>query len=221
MKEKVLLLLSGGLDSSVLLNYLQAQEHLELKALFFDRDQGNLVYEKQAAEYVSRKAGVPLHYVSIRDWRDAIRQFEKPAEGSLILKIPRNAMMILLATPFVIAYGCTKIAIGSSGDDKATPDSNEKFIESINDLLETVKIVVDGPENLKTGVRVIAPFLYLGFKKKDIVRWAFKNLGEEFVDKLRSCYEATAQPCGKCSACAKRARAVREVQTELADSGGD
>lgn len=215
MKERGLLLLSGGLDSSVLLAHLRRQD-VELKALFFDRDQGALQFERAAAERVSRQAGVKLDYVSIRDWRAAVKQFE--AHGSIILKVPRNAIMVLLASPFALAYNCQKIYIGSSMDDATTPDSNEKFIESINHLLATVELKTAGDGGVKKAVRVAAPFLELGYKKLEIMRWAFDQLGRDFVEQTRSCYEPTPEPCGVCSACIKRARALEAVLAERGEN---
>jgi|GEM_PF-3152409 len=214
MKEKALLLLSGGLDSSVLLRYAQQQD-IELTALFFDRNQKALPFEKAAAEQVSSEAGAHLDYVSISDWRAAIARFENANQESLMLRIPRNAIMLLLASPFALAYGCTKIFIGSSLDDATTPDSNEKFITSINNLLETVELKAAAADGMKQAVRVVAPFLEQRFKKVDIVRWAFNHLGRDFIEKTRSCYKSKPEPCGVCSACIKRGEAIEAVQEEL------
>jgi 7-cyano-7-deazaguanine synthase len=200
---KVLLLLSGGLDSSVLLNYLLTEERAEVVALFFDRNQSNVAYEREAAERISREAGAEFEYASIRDWRSAISKFEGPGKPDLILAIPRNAIMVFLSTPFAAAHKCTKIALGISLDDATTEDSNAEFVAATNALLD-----VTGQR-----ARVVAPFLEREWKKEEIVRWAVERLGRDFIEKTRSCYKSSPEPCGTCSACIKREVALEKVRT--------
>jgi 7-cyano-7-deazaguanine synthase in queuosine biosynthesis len=103
-------------------------------------------------------------------------------------------------------------------DDATTPDSNEHFIASINNLLETVELKTVDADGMKQAVRVVAPFLEQGFKKIDIIRWAFTHLGQDFIENTRSCYRSKPEPCGVCSACIKREEAVKAILKEMDDA---
>ena len=131
MCERTLVLLSGGLDSAVLVHFLRKELHgLVDHAIFFDRKQGALVPETAAAKKVAKDAEIELYEVSIREWREKFPG-KVPMET-----IPRNTIMSLLSIPYAAATGCSAIALGSNLDDAKTVDSNEKYFASFNALLD-------------------------------------------------------------------------------------
>ena len=161
MDEKIVVLLSGGLDSSTLLDYVQKEMGLTPLPVFFDREQGNREAELSAANKVCEMLNIQLHTVSIRDWRRSV-----PPDVHME-DIPRNAIMIFLAIPYAIAYSCSAIAIGSNMDDGGMRDSSKEFVDACNNLLQVVT----------PGIAVIAPFLEKNMKKSDVAAWAYKNCG--------------------------------------------
>lgn len=197
MCKNVLILLSGGLDSSTLFTYVEKEMDLNPIAIFFDRGQGALTEELQAAEWVCRGKPSQPYNVSIEEWR---RGFGSVPMGC----IGRNAIMVLLSVPYALAHSCSQIAIGSNISDAGTPDSSKPFIEAVNSLLK-----ITTPD-----VEVVAPFIEREMTKKDIAAWARKHLGMDFINRTHSCFRPIdGKPCNSCSACGSRYEAIDSLST--------
>lgn len=190
MDRQIIVLLSGGLDSSTLLAYVQKEMGMTPVPVFFDRKQQNHDAEFFAAKRVCETLGIRLHTASIRDWREGI-----PPEVRME-DIPRNAIMIFLAIPYAIAHSCSAIAIGSNVDDAGMKDSSKEFVSACNNLLQVVT----------PGVAVLAPFLENHMKKSDVAAWAYKHRGIDFINATVSCYKEA--PCKACPACQARITAL-------------
>lgn len=195
MAEKAMVLLSGGLDSSTLLAFIHEESELAPIAIFFDRGQRALEYERAAAERVCRRLETQLICVSIRDWRLG---FSELGVKVSMLDVPRNAIMLLLAIPYARALECHRILIGSTTNDRALPDSTNQFVEQMNRLMEV----------LEQPVSFVAPFLNRKWDKAMVANWGRSNLGNDFIAMTRSCYESNETPCGRCAACRSRAQAL-------------
>jgi len=194
MNNRVLLLMSGGLDSATLAHFLPAKGAV-VEALFFNIAQSSFIEEQRAAVAVCAGANVPLLEVSLVDWRKAVpRAFE-------MLVMPRNMIFGMLAVPYARVLSCDYIALGSTQDDVSVRDSNQDAVDALNHLLKV----------LGQPMRLMAPWLEMKYVKVDIARWALTNVGEEFVNSTRSCY-AAGKPCAKCSACRNRTRAMEEAR---------
>lgn len=200
MSEKALVLLSGGLDSSVLLNWLQKERQIECAALFINWGQSAARREKAAAERVASQAGVRFDAIDVSDWRRGFRD-----RFSDMLLIPRNAIFIHLALPYALAAGGQSIAVGSTPEDQSVVDSNGEFFNSLNTFWKS----------LKQSVTVTAPLLEDAVSKVDLIRWSDKYLGPEFVDGTSTCWKETvcAESGGDwCPACMKRDLALIEAR---------
>jgi 7-cyano-7-deazaguanine synthase in queuosine biosynthesis len=195
MSQKTLVLLSGGLDSSVML--MKLRETNEIAAIFFDRGQSNLKSERAAVRKVAARAKCHLDEIDIKLWWAA-------TGGKVrMLDVPRNPIFALLASPFAIIQSCGEIAIGSTLVDAKTGDSNAEFVAAFNQL---VKVMA-----LKKMPRMIAPLLDLEWDKISVAGWARANLGEDFINMTHSCWKEI--PCGTCPACVARAVALRDSGT--------
>src|SRR5260370_21478954 len=103
--DGLMVLLSGGLDSSVLLRLLQFRQMGRLSPLFLEWGQRSLDRERVAAAEVCRSAGLTATYVDLMAWRSAFR----PRVN--MLDLPRNAIFLHAALPFAWAERCNRIAI--------------------------------------------------------------------------------------------------------------
>ncbi|MGN6547197.1 MAG: 7-cyano-7-deazaguanine synthase [Aureliella sp.] len=200
MNDKALVLLSGGMDSSVLLNWLEKERRVECAALFVDWGQSAAAREKVAADRVAKQAGVRLDAVDVSDWRRGFRD-----RFSNMLLVPRNAVFIHLALPYALAAGCQSIAVGSTPEDENVIDSNRSFFANLNAFWQT----------LNQTVSVTAPLLDVGMSKVDMIRWSDRHLGREFVDNTSTCWKEI--PCAEsgrdwCPACIKRDLALSEAR---------
>lgn len=197
MNNRVLVLLSGGIDSSTLAARLTKENHV-LEALFFDIRQSSVEYERKAAQDICTLLEVPFREVSLEDWRE---QFPREVE---MLVIPRNLILASLAIPYARSLSCDRIALGSTDDDRDVRDSNGDAIEAFNNMLAT----------LGQPMRLFAPWIEKDgwakdtkWSKREIVEWALANEGRDFIDLTRSCY-SSREPCGHCRACQNRNKAL-------------
>jgi len=212
-KEKVLLILSGGLDSSTLLFYLQ-DKGFEVQCLSIDYGQTH-VKEVIAAKMISAKAGVPFEIMSIPNLGSYL-------DGSALtdpsIKVPhgdyreesmkstivpnRNMIFLSIAVGYAIGKGIHKVAYAAhSGDHFIYPDCRPEFIERMQNVF---KFCHTEP------IELIVPFMNLS--KIEIVMIG-NDLKVPF-ELTWTCYEGRNLPCGKCGACRERLEAFRENKIE-------
>lgn len=176
-QSRTLVLLSGGIDSAVLLLLLLA-EGADCEGLYVDYGQPSGRAELVAAEAIARHAGVSLQTVTVA--------------GVLVApgEIPgRNRMLASLGF-MASAARHAWIALGIHGGTGYS-DCSPAFVNAMQRSFD-----VDAAGR----VRMLAPFVDVG--KADIVR-----LGAELNVPLASTWscEASGQtPCGACLSCLDR-----------------
>jgi len=198
-RQRALVLLSGGLDSSILLHYLALEKGLHVHAVQFNFGQTNWVAERPAAQRaVAVLENGMIDVIDLTAWR-------APWHAHVSVgSIPRNATLALLAVPLARMHRCSIIAVGSTIEDAQMPDGQPDFYAALNAVLERS----EAPE------RVSAVWLEEHMRKSDFVKWALMqpHLGESFVRDTRSCWkpEDADRACGTCPACRARSRAFEE-----------
>jgi 7-cyano-7-deazaguanine synthase in queuosine biosynthesis len=196
MTKKVMILLSEGLDSSVML--MKLKQAGDVAAIFVDRGQSNLKSERSAVSKIVARANCHLDEIDITSWWS-------PVKGKIeMFDVPRNPIFALLASPFAMMQSCTEIAIGSTLDDANMGDSSAKFVEAFNRMIDVME--------LPKVPRMVAPLLDLKWNKTAVTGWAREHLGEEFINMTHSCWKQ--DPCGTCPACLARETALRESRVE-------
>jgi 7-cyano-7-deazaguanine synthase len=217
VKERAVVLLSGGLDSTTCLA-LALRDGYEPWPLIFRYGQRH-VAELQAAEAVAEFYRIPAARRHVVDLGRAIRGSALTGDGEVPLDrseaeigagIPstyvpaRNLVFLALATSFAEAVGAGHIFIGVNAlDYSGYPDCRPEFIAAFREAarLGTRAGIEGHPPEIHT------PLVRLG--KADIVRLAAELSAPLHL--THSCYLGTRPACGRCDACRLRIKGFREA----------
>jgi 7-cyano-7-deazaguanine synthase len=209
-----LVILSGGLDSTVCLALAAEQEHPSepLVALTFDYGQRHRV-ELERAAAVAERYGAD-HLVVRLDasaWGgsaltdEAIDVPAAAGDGIPVTYVPaRNLIFLAVAMGVAEARDLDAVSIGVNAlDYSGYPDCRPEFIESFASTAAlALKRGVEG-----RPIEIRTPLLELS--KADIVRLGVSL--DAPLDLTWSCYRGDALPCGACDACALRAKGFAEA----------
>lgn len=204
MSYSTLVILSGGLDSTVLLSdILSDAKNEEVRAISFNYSQRHHSRELKAAMDIAAYYNVPHEILPIPlgAWGALSGGEELPLghyedENMRKTVVPyRNLSMIAVAASRAVAQGMSRIAIGAHGGDHAVyPDCRAQFLSH-----------VDGTLALGDWYPVKLFYPYATLSKADIV-----SIGARLrapMDKTWSCYAGRTLHCGKCGTCVERREA--------------
>jgi 7-cyano-7-deazaguanine synthase len=200
--DRVAVLASGGLDSSVLIADLARSA--EVYPVYI---QWGFAWE--ATERASLEAflsalnsphtrspvliSMPITNVYGDHWSlNGASVPGKDDPDSAVFLPGRNVLLIGLAAVWCSTHGVSRIAIGSLGGNPF-PDATPKFFEHFAGILST---------GLGHRITVEAP--YRGLHKNDLIR-RFRNLPLELT--LTCMAPAGGQHCGRCNKCGERRNA--------------
>lgn len=216
MATKVVVLCSGGLDSTTLLaqtvQTYGVQQVVALSIFYGQKHHREL----QAAQAVSEYYGVELKTLNLTGVfaesnssllthsdqaipTESYAEQLKNSDTALVSTyVPfRNGLFLSAAASMALSLKASILFYGAHHDDwaeDAYPDCSQAFVEAMN------RAIVEG-----TGgeLRLEAPFVT--WSKADIVR-AGLSLGVPY-ELTWSCYEGGDEPCGICATCLDRIRA--------------
>jgi len=176
----VLILLSGGADSSLLVSMAPPGS----RALFVDWGQPAQREESLAATEVAARYGLPLSHQTTHLPSGAMASGVGFAGPRVVPA--RNLILASLAVAHAAHQGIGTVWIGASDADRAEyADCRRAFVSSLSNLCRSTY-----------GVSVEAPLLDT---PREVVMMRARNIG------LRpwSCYQPRAPytPCGTCNAC--------------------
>ncbi len=213
--KQAVVLLSGGLDSAVVLASLRERGFSPI-ALSFDYGQRHRV-ELDAARRVAEDLGASEHLVQKIDLRafggsaltSDVAVPKDRDESAMESEIPvtyvpaRNTVFLAFALALAEARGCHDLGIGVNAlDYSGYPDCRPAFVEAFERLanLATREGVEGRP------IRVHTPLLHMS--KREIVVEA-RRLGVD-IEMTFSCYDPTVdgRACGHCDACVLRERGL-------------
>lgn len=201
-KDKVVIALSGGMDSATLLGVLLSENKDVFCCLFRYPSKHNTYEYKSAVSLIEyyQKRGYNV-VGKIFDLSQVFNSFESNLlkaggdipeghyehENMKLTVVPgRNSIFTTVLAGYAESIGASKIYLGvHSGDHAVYPDCRANFIMSIG---ETVKLSSGGK------VEVLAPFL--DDYKADILRKGYE-LGVPY-ELTRTCYKDQEESCGKC-----------------------
>ncbi len=221
MKEKsnkALVLLSGGLDSSVLLSICKKKK-FDIYAISFDYGQRHsieLEYAKWQAKFfdcVSHEIFKIEFYGGSALTADIDvpqnRNAKSMSSGIPITYVPsRNIVFLSYASGYAEVKDIDNIYIGVNAIDySGYPDCRKEFIMSFEGLInKSTKKGISGRK-----FRIMSPLIDL--TKKDIIILGKKN-GVDF-SKTSSCYNPKlGKNCGMCDSCLLRQKGFNEAFLE-------
>lgn len=188
-------LLSGGVDSAVLLAHVLATEPGGVRALSFDYGQRHR-RELDASAAVAAEYGVPREVVTLPPelFRgSSLTGGDGATTGTPTVVPGRNAVFLSVAVATAARDGGKWVWFAPhAGDRDVYPDCRGEFVEAF------AAAALSG-----YGVGVFAPFV--GLTKRQVVARG-RALGVPF-DLTWSCYAGGEKPCGTCGACVGRAEA--------------
>jgi 7-cyano-7-deazaguanine synthase len=221
-RPAAVVLLSGGMDSAVVLAHLR-REGFDCHALSFDYGQRHRVELERAAE-VAKALGAASHRVATIDLRifgaSALtadiavpkgRDVEHAHDIPVTYVPARNTIFLAHALAMAESLGARDLGIGVNAIDySGYPDCRPGFVEAFERLANlATRAGVEAAERGERWIRVHTPLLQL--TKAGIIRRG-RELGVD-LSRTVSCYDPapTGDPCGTCDACQLRERGFREA----------
>lgn len=237
-----LVLLSGGLDSTVTLA-LAHKTHSKIISLTFDYGQRGASHEIKAANQVARTFSVDDHRTikidpgvfrgnsaltsqgnvdgtqvpkkeGLLDGHDALKGRESGSDIPVTYVPARNLIFLSYAAAVAEGNHIRDIYIGANVVDySGYPDCRPEFFEAFEKVCKVgTKDGVESGVDGEGGLKVRAPLI--GMKKVDIVRKGLE-LNVNFA-KTHSCYDVNenGRPCGLCDSCRLRRTAFLKLGFE-------
>ncbi len=190
----VVVLLSGGIDSTCLLTVLRSAGE-SVHALGIDYGQSHVI-ELTRAKAICQKLGVPYERANLSGLRALLPGSLLTGHGASPVVSNRNAIMASVAAGYAAAHGHSSIALAvHHGDCDLFPDCRPEFIEALRTLVSHV------------GIDVLTPFLHV--EKRDLVRAGLAS-GAPLTDTW-SCYSPGPVPCRLCLACIERSKVIDDL----------
>ena len=213
---KALVLLSGGLDSTVCLaKAIEKYGKENVCALSITYGQKHSK-EVEAARNVAKHYGIELTEIDLslifrfsdcslltssdkEIPKESYEEQLKKTDGSPVSTyVPfRNGLFLSSAAAIALSKDCGVIYYGAHSDDaagNAYPDCSEKFNSAMNTAIY---------EGSGQQLKIEAPFVSLN--KADVVKEGIRLNAP--LKLTWSCYEGGDTPCGKCGTCIDRAKA--------------
>lgn len=236
MKNRALVILSGGQDSTTCLHWAIKEFGKEnIETITFDYGQKHKI-ELESAKKIAELAGLGFDLVNIPDVlrgsspltdldaklekHENVSEFQAGIQETFVPA--RNILFLSIAANIALSKNCNKLVAGfCEADFGGYYDCRNDFIRAMETALNQGLFGHDGPkvqkleskENLvsKGGLEILTPLMFLN--KKESVQLA-KELGEECLSALaysHTCYDGAFPPCRECHACHLRARGFLEA----------
>lgn len=219
MKDKAVLLLSGGLDSATVGAMAKTGDY-ELYAISFKYGQRHEV-ELEAAARVAKSLGIKEHKIAEIDLRlfggsaltDNIDVPKDRDEATMAADIPvtyvpaRNTIFLSFALAYAEVLNARDIFIGVNAVDySGYPDCRPEFIESFENTANLATAYgVDGGDK----ITIHTPLIHM--TKAEIIQ-AGNHLGVDYSQTI-SCYDPspTGAACGHCDSCSLRVKGFADA----------
>ena len=215
--KKVVLILSGGLDSSILGFWLKKYYSAELICITFDYGQkhrNELNYAKNIVQLLqSEHHLIDLSFIknvlmhsnsSLVNPKFNVPHGEYTKQNMQSTVVPnRNSLMLTIAWTIACTNNATAVAYGAhTGDHYLYPDTRPEYFQALNNALKL------GTEDVcNTQLKLIAPFI--NYSKSQIV---LEGVKLHFPFELTwTCYEGGNMHCGICGACISRKQSFIEA----------
>jgi len=212
--KKCVVLLSGGIDSTVLMYSLISQYEIwPLSIDYGQRHSKEVFAARNVCEARNHNLLLRWRYLDLRNLRLILPsaltgvgkipsgKYDKETMSQTVVPF-RNGIFLAVASGYAEGIGANYVAYAAHTEDHYLyPDCRPEFVNSIR---ETIKLGTDGK------VKLIEPFTYKS--KADIV-----VLGKKLVVPFKltwSCYKGEDLHCGLCSTCIERREAFKKAGVE-------
>ena len=206
IEKKILVVASGGLDSTVALIKCH-KEYSHVEALTFSYGANHNQVEHEALKKTCAKYGINLTTIDLsfmgKHFTSSLLGGEIPEgnyneENMKSTVVPfRNGIMLSVAAGYAESKEFDAVVLGNhSGDHTIYPDCRADFIQAMS---QAIKL------GTWKNVEVISPFCNVS--KADIVKIG-TELGVDFA-LTYSCYKGGQKHCGKCGTCRERIEAFQ------------
>jgi len=212
-RQRALVLLSGGLDSTVACKWAVDNHDVRL-ALTFDYGQRAALREMKAAQAICRRLGL-THRIILLEWLaeithtalvtheqalphpESLEDREATAESARAVWVPnRNGVFVNIAAAFAESEGLDLIVAGFNAEEAATfPDNSPEFVEATNRALEWSTL---------RHPALVSPTQPL--TKAGVVRMG-RDLAAP-LDLIWACYGGGEEHCWECESCRRLKRAL-------------
>lgn len=214
--KKVVVLLSGGLDSATILYYAK-HNGFTPHCLIFDYGQrhrkeigrAKRIATNARCHYRIMKIALPWHGSSLLDKKMSLpRQRKIDTKKIPSTYVPaRNIIFLSFAVSYAEAIGAKAVFIGANAVDySGYPDCRPEFFKAYQKMLA---------RGLKTGVegktvRIHTPLVHK--TKAQIIKMGLKLKVPYHL--TWSCYQGGRRPCGKCDSCLLRQKGFETINVE-------
>jgi 7-cyano-7-deazaguanine synthase len=206
MSKRVVVPVSGGLDSTVILHWV-VSEGYDVHAVSFNYGQRHFDKEISCAEWNCKKHAKSHKIINLDFFKDIVstsslvnhdidvaKTKDVLGDPQTVNYVPnRNMMMISICTAYAESIGAEGVYHGSALVDSQAGywDGSIEFIRALNKVHEL---------NRRDRVEVRAPLILKS--KKEIIELGV-DLKVDFTQTW-TCYEGKNQACGECPACSSR-----------------
>ncbi|MFZ2356361.1 MAG: 7-cyano-7-deazaguanine synthase [Candidatus Omnitrophota bacterium] len=216
MKEKIVSVISGGIDSvSFTAQYLNKYH---VYCLAFNYGQKGLKEISQAEKIMQKHGCKEFHKLDISFMKQLWKNNQLTDNSNIIkdsydtdVVVPiRNAIFLTIATAYAYSIGANKVIYGSHLNDIANhidgiplyPDCSPKFASILEEALyighqRLPRITIESPASL-------------GLTKSQLIKKGFDILKDDIFNTW-SCYYSAGIHCGKCESCNNRKIALKEA----------
>ena len=209
MKEKCVVVLSGGPDSTVVAYWAKKQEY-DVHAITFKYGQ-IATKETENAQKIAEKLRVPIKIIDLSPLKAVFGEVTSlcnpdiPMTSSFsqpIIVPFRNAIFLSVAVSYAASICANKIFYGAHGSDEPFyPDCRREFYKAF-----------EAAAKIGTGEDITVEAPFSDGPKSDILKRGLE-LGVPF-ELTWSCYFSGVKHCGKCESCMNRKRAFEEAQIQ-------
>jgi 7-cyano-7-deazaguanine synthase len=219
--KSVVHVISGGLDSTIVLRMLIEERYDPIYCISFDYGQKQR-HELKLAEASCKRLNVPHEIIDIKFLSKIAEGMSANVDTNIqmptikeVLGDPqpktyvpnRNMILMAIAAAYAEKKNCNYVSMGLQlHDEYSYHDTTQQFVDCINNAL---------CQNRKHKIEIIAPFCNLS--KTDELRKLLEVDGNlDLAKTTMTCYNPNInnESCGVCPSCAERIQAFRNIGVE-------